>query len=173
MLCACELEACHSLIRQAFERAPFSLSRSSLLQLALLFSSAPYKRPTCEDSPSYIHIFNLGSMKIIVPLLVCAAALAVASPAQVPLQMNNENGGTISASKRLDLCLSAVTLIVLSQKEPKKLHGRFLHITDMHPDPYYTPRASTSKSCHGKKAKKKSKRAGFWGTPVVFVIPYS
>jgi endopolyphosphatase len=59
-----------------------------------------------------------------------------------------------------------MTLIL---QAPKKLHGRFLHITDMHPDPHYSARASTSKSCHGKKAKKKGKRAGYWGTPDVYV----
>lgn len=44
-----------------------------------------------------------------------------------------------------------------------------MHITDMHPDPYYTYRASTSRSCHGKKAKKKSKQAKYWGTPAGYV----
>jgi len=39
----------------------------------------------------------------------------------------------------------------------------------MHPDPYYTYRASTSRSCHGKKAKKKSKQAKYWGTPAGYV----
>ncbi|KXN86281.1 Endopolyphosphatase [Leucoagaricus sp. SymC.cos] len=88
-------------------------------------------------------------MRIIaLSLLTYVAALVVASPAQLPLRMDAENGGTIAS-------------------RPKKLHGRFLHITDMHPDPFYTPRASTSKSCHGKKAKKKKKEAGYWGTPVV------
>jgi len=44
----------------------------------------------------------------------------------------------------------------------------------MHPDPYYTYRASTSRSCHGKKAKKKSKQAKYWGTPAGYVKkPYS
>ncbi|KAF8471207.1 hypothetical protein BDZ91DRAFT_781013 [Kalaharituber pfeilii] len=30
----------------------------------------------------------------------------------------------------------------------RKLHGRFLHITDLHPDNYYTPQASPSNACH-------------------------
>lgn len=108
-------------------------------------------------------------------LLAYAVVLAVvASPPQVPLEMGTENGGVIFTSVCSDSCLSAVFQVAHVTKGPKNraLHGRFLHITDMHPDPYYTPFASTSKSCHGKKAKKKSKRAGYWGTPVVFVIPY-
>ncbi|KZP17262.1 endopolyphosphatase [Athelia psychrophila] len=47
----------------------------------------------------------------------------------------------------------------------RKLNGRFLHITDMHPDPYYTPRTSVKKSCHRKKPKKKGDEAGYYGTP--------
>ena len=66
------------------------------------------------------------------------------------------------------LQLSEISLIKFHQG-PKELHGRFLHITDMHPDPYYTYRASTSRSCHGKKAKKKSKQAKYWGTPAGYV----
>ncbi|OBT41639.1 hypothetical protein VE00_07621 [Pseudogymnoascus sp. WSF 3629] len=34
-----------------------------------------------------------------------------------------------------------------SAKEGKKLTGRFLHITDLHPDPYYKPHTSLS-TCH-------------------------
>jgi len=48
---------------------------------------------------------------------------------------------------------------------PKKLHGRFLHITDMHPDPYYTPRTSLSTACHRKKSKKKKNKSLYFGTP--------
>ncbi|KIM90810.1 hypothetical protein PILCRDRAFT_811292 [Piloderma croceum F 1598] len=47
----------------------------------------------------------------------------------------------------------------------RKLTGRFLHITDMHPDPHYKPHTSIYKSCHRKNPKKKRDRAGFWGTP--------
>ncbi|MCO5566196.1 hypothetical protein L7F22_019872 [Adiantum nelumboides] len=63
--------------------------------------------------------------------------------------------------------------------------GRFLHITDMHPDKYYTPGAKINDACHKvdgkqveaekkKKKKKKGKKgkdekpdvAGHWGSPV-------
>lgn len=63
--------------------------------------------------------------------------------------------------------------------------GRFLHITDMHPDKYYTPGTKINDACHtveGKKVvdvekKKKNKKkkgkkgkktnlAGYWGSPI-------
>ncbi|KAJ3741110.1 endopolyphosphatase [Lentinula detonsa] len=48
---------------------------------------------------------------------------------------------------------------------PRHLQGRFLQITDLHPDPFYFPGTSTSKACHNKIPKKKKKRAGYYGTP--------
>lgn len=53
----------------------------------------------------------------------------------------------------------------LHKHKPRTLHGRFLHITDIHPDPYYTPGTSQSKACHRKRPKKKSDKAGYYGTP--------
>lgn len=35
-----------------------------------------------------------------------------------------------------------------SRTKKRKLHGRFLHITDLHPDNHYVPHASTSNACH-------------------------
>ncbi|KAJ6613436.1 hypothetical protein B0H10DRAFT_2165301 [Mycena sp. CBHHK59/15] len=48
---------------------------------------------------------------------------------------------------------------------PRKLHGRFLHITDMHPDLAYRAKTSESTSCHRKKGKKKKNTAGYYGLP--------
>ncbi|KAI0320832.1 hypothetical protein OF83DRAFT_1162184 [Amylostereum chailletii] len=47
----------------------------------------------------------------------------------------------------------------------RKLHVRFLHITDIHPDPHYRVHASESSSCHRKKPKKEEERAGYYGLP--------
>ncbi|KAF4619842.1 hypothetical protein D9613_005070 [Agrocybe pediades] len=69
-----------------------------------------------------------------------AVELVLSSPAQIPFALQNTN-------------------------KPRKLHGRFLHITDMHPDPYYTPHSAESTSCHRKKSKKKKNIAGLYGTP--------
>ncbi|KAI0003083.1 endopolyphosphatase [Russula compacta] len=48
---------------------------------------------------------------------------------------------------------------------PTKLHGRFLHITDMHPDLHYKADASESSACHRKKPRKEKTRSGYYGTP--------
>ncbi|KAN0059805.1 Endopolyphosphatase [Thecaphora frezii] len=51
-----------------------------------------------------------------------------------------------------------------------KPYGRFLHITDLHPDTFYRHGSAVATGCHHKKPKsKKSKgnwRAGWWGTGV-------
>ncbi|KAF9057569.1 hypothetical protein BJ165DRAFT_1397817 [Panaeolus papilionaceus] len=48
---------------------------------------------------------------------------------------------------------------------PKKLHGRFLHITDMHPDPHYIPGTSTTTSCHRNKPDRPNDESHYFGTP--------
>lgn len=52
-----------------------------------------------------------------------------------------------------------------SGREPR-LSGRFLHVTDFHPDRYYKPGSAVSAGCHSKKPKKDKDRAGYWGTPI-------
>ncbi|KAJ6599058.1 endopolyphosphatase [Mycena vulgaris] len=47
--------------------------------------------------------------------------------------------------------------------KPRTLHGRFLHITDMHPDPSYRPKTSEVTACHRKKGKKKNNDAAYYG----------
>ncbi|EIW71731.1 hypothetical protein TREMEDRAFT_27201, partial [Tremella mesenterica DSM 1558] len=50
------------------------------------------------------------------------------------------------------------------------LKGRFLHVTDIHPDPHYNPGSKVSDGCHKKQKHKgkstKEQLAGDWGTPV-------
>lgn len=74
----------------------------------------------------------------------------------------------------LGLCcitsLASPTQIVLGsslvelQPVPRKLHGRFLHITDIHPDPFYEPGASRASACHRSNLKDK-RPAGYYGAP--------
>ncbi|PAV20894.1 vacuolar endopolyphosphatase [Pyrrhoderma noxium] len=45
------------------------------------------------------------------------------------------------------------------------LKGRFLHITDMHPDPHYRTDSSESTACHRKKPRKEKDRGGYYGLP--------
>lgn len=73
----------------------------------------------------------------------------------------------------LGLCSPATSLpaqVVLDEPQlhslhtgDRGLHGRFLHITDVHPDPFYKYGAHPSTACHRKKPKKK-RRAGYYGT---------
>ncbi|KAI0347563.1 hypothetical protein BDW22DRAFT_1352033 [Trametopsis cervina] len=49
------------------------------------------------------------------------------------------------------------------ESRPRKLHGRFLHLTDMHPDPFYRAGASEKSACHRNKPKKAKPRAGDFG----------
>lgn len=50
--------------------------------------------------------------------------------------------------------------------EPRrKLQGRFLHITDIHPDPYYRVDSSEKKACHRGKPKEGKRIAGYYGLP--------
>ncbi|KAJ7047361.1 endopolyphosphatase [Mycena alexandri] len=58
-----------------------------------------------------------------------------------------------------------VPIEVPAVAKPRKLHGRFLHITDMHPDPSYRAKTSDATACHRKKGKKKKNRAGYYGVP--------
>lgn len=56
---------------------------------------------------------------------------------------------------------------------PRKLHGRFLHITDIHPDPFYEPGASALSACH-RTSLKDNPPAGYYGTPFRYVnVPVS
>ncbi|KAI9000980.1 hypothetical protein BD414DRAFT_473259 [Trametes punicea] len=50
-------------------------------------------------------------------------------------------------------------------KPRHKLQGRFLHITDMHPDPYYRVGSSEKKACHRGKPKEGKRPAGYYGLP--------
>lgn len=47
--------------------------------------------------------------------------------------------------------------------QERKLHGRFLHITDVHPDPYYVEGSSIEKVCHESKPDSKKDYAPKFG----------
>lgn len=57
-----------------------------------------------------------------------------------------------------------VVLDVAPSRPDRKLHGRFLHITDIHPDPHYAKGTSQSSQCHRKESDE-DKKAGYYGTP--------
>ncbi|BGP33633.1 Endopolyphosphatase [Rhodotorula toruloides] len=76
---------------------------------------------------------------LILPLL-----LAVASTSSTPLTTSS-----LSPSTREDGSVAA-----------RPLKGRFIHITDVHPDPFYRTGASEDEACHFKEKKKKKKGKG-------------
>ncbi|KAH8094784.1 Metallo-dependent phosphatase-like protein [Cristinia sonorae] len=70
---------------------------------------------------------------------------AFAAPPQVPLTVSEADAEPI--------------------RPRRKLQGRFLHITDMHPDPYYRVGMSEKSACHRKKPRKAKERSGVFGMP--------
>ena len=79
------------------------------------------------------------SSALVAGLLLAGAAAALPPAEQIPLQpeastLAGGSGGGAQAAAR-----------------PRALRGRFLHITDLHPDPFYRAHASTDgeHACHG------------------------
>lgn len=58
---------------------------------------------------------------------------------------------------------SPVTVRNLETGQEKKLHGRFLHITDMHPDAFYKEGSSIETNCHSGKPSHKKDYASKFG----------
>ena len=66
----------------------------------------------------------------------------------------------------LSLSLSLVLVLVLSPTaSTTALTGRFVHLTDLHPDTNYLFNSSVEAACHSLEPTK-GERAGWWGTPV-------
>lgn len=78
--------------------------------------------------------------KLLLVLLLSCVPDAFAAPAQVALQ-------------------------VPTIPQRRKLQGRFLHITDIHPDGYYIVDGTEKSACHRKKPKKAKERSSYYGTP--------
>ncbi|EJD01156.1 uncharacterized protein FOMMEDRAFT_21595 [Fomitiporia mediterranea MF3/22] len=87
---------------------------------------------------------------LLLPLSLLVSAffgVASASPIQVPLVAPHD--ASEESLQRIDTGLK----------------GRFLHLTDMHPDMYYKPDAAESTACHRRKPKKEKERGGYYGLP--------
>ncbi|CAG8555027.1 6152_t:CDS:2, partial [Dentiscutata heterogama] len=57
----------------------------------------------------------------------------------------------------------------LDASKKRSLHGNFLHITDIHPDPHYIANSTVRSRCHGGHPKRKKKSqvlSGAWGSSV-------
>ncbi|KIW31352.1 uncharacterized protein PV07_03009 [Cladophialophora immunda] len=68
--------------------------------------------------------------------LLLFAALGAAAPPNIPWKEDGSQQviGEPSTSR--------------SQPAPRKLRGKFLHITDIHPDPFYKPNSDPDEQCH-------------------------
>ena len=107
---------------------------------------------------------------------------AFAAPHQVPLEVSvAETAETFRtcASQSIPDPTCPTTLIVwsyvpcdhlLRTGPRRKLQGRFLHITDMHPDPHYRVGMSEKSACHRKKPRKAKERSGEFGMPYRCVV---
>ncbi|WPK26222.1 hypothetical protein PUMCH_003571 [Australozyma saopauloensis] len=73
-----------------------------------------------------------------------------------------ENLLLLETDKNYDIANDKLDRLGLTKKRPvivkdpltgesKKIHGRFLHVTDFHPDPFYKPGSDISMFCHGGK----------------------
>ncbi|EXJ77670.1 hypothetical protein A1O3_09899 [Capronia epimyces CBS 606.96] len=74
-------------------------------------------------------------------------ALAAAAPAETPSHIEPLQQVLAKQSK--------------SQPSPRPLQGRFLHITDIHPDPFYLAGSDPDEACHRGKG-----QAGYYGAEV-------
>ncbi|CDW98310.1 hypothetical protein, partial [Sporisorium scitamineum] len=92
-------------------------------------------------------------------LLSHAAVASTSTPAQVVFQADSQQ----PQPQREHSTPSSHPVNAL-----RKPFGRFLHVTDLHPDPHYKHGSAVNAACHHKKPKKGKPdgklRAGWWGT---------
>ncbi|KAK4051052.1 Endopolyphosphatase [Microbotryomycetes sp. JL201] len=97
----------------------------------------------------------------ITALLVCRAVTATADTQSLPQDSQNADTGTaqvVFGSTGSQASHNAAA-------GPAQLHGRFIHLTDLHPDPWYKFNSSEAGACHSHDPAK-GERAGYWGQPV-------
>ncbi|KAK6463843.1 phosphate metabolism transcription is regulated by PHO system [Scheffersomyces coipomensis] len=68
----------------------------------------------------------------------------------------------IDGIKKLGLTPKKPIKVISTEKGEQIIHGRFLHLTDFHPDPYYKVGSKTDESCHSGKGK-----AGKYGDAIL------
>ncbi|KAH7133656.1 Metallo-dependent phosphatase-like protein [Dactylonectria macrodidyma] len=83
-------------------------------------------------------------------LLVAAALLF---PAVFSSPIYDDSQRTLAIAESDDAASSVTPPLHLQTKQNRKLQGRFLHITDFHPDEFYKPHTSTDEgiACHRKR----------------------
>ena len=104
----------------------------------------------------------------ILPLLLLALACAgLAAPPQQPLAAPLVDADARPGACALQPPRSRVRASHLTAPAPagprRPLQGRFLHVTDIHPDPHYRVGASAKKACHRGAPKAGKPAAGHYG----------
>ena len=115
----------------------------------------------------------MKELKTLLPLLLALATECAAAPsssssqsAQQPLAapLEKQHHTYTSMCSSYDLWSCARRLTAPAPPEPRrKLQGRFLHITDVHPDPHYRVGSSEKKACHRGTPKEGKAAAGYYG----------
>ncbi|SPC61264.1 related to PPN1 - vacuolar endopolyphosphatase [Ustilago sp. UG-2017b] len=94
-------------------------------------------------------------------LLLTQAALLPSTAASLPQAAFSAESAPSSSTNNSSSRTHPITTL-------RKPFGRFLHVTDLHPDPHYKYNSAVNAACHHKKPKKHKsegkQRAGWWGT---------
>lgn len=106
--------------------------------------------------------------KILVSVIVGALILVVSFLKLPVASMQEFSRLTLSPGDKLELERLGLTprdpvIIRDAEGKERKLHGRFLHITDMHPDLYYVEGTSVDEVCHRGKPNNKKDYASRFG----------
>ena len=107
--------------------------------------------------------------KVTLVLLLCLVPGGLAIPDQAPFAAQSWGAEDYASASGVfsSIVVGRLTVVcACCTPEPRrKLQGRFLHITDMHPDPHYRVGSSEKKACHRGKPKKGKRAAGYYGLP--------
>ncbi|GCE97913.1 hypothetical protein ZYGM_003844 [Zygosaccharomyces mellis] len=120
-----------------------------------------------EVSSPIIRKHGRYKYKILVSIIVGTLILVVSFLRLPVASMQEFSRLTLSPGDKLELERLGLTprdpvIIRDADGKERKLHGRFLHITDMHPDLYYVEGTSVDEVCHrGKPANKKDYASRF------------
>lgn len=99
-------------------------------------------------------------------LFLCKNAFTFSSESVHGLKIGSDDSDCVDIERQISLGLTPrkpVVITDLRTGNKRKLHGRFLHITDMHPDEYYVAGTSIDNVCHSGEPTKGKDRAAKFG----------
>lgn len=136
---------------------------------------ASIKEPLIETSDKWKHPRSYRRciatifVGILVSLYYVFRGIFLASSDVAVFEVTSSSGDTYSSSeqdKLLSLGLTPREPVIIRDSQSgseRKLHGRFLHITDIHPDEHYREGSSIGKQCHRDTPDDKKDRAPRFG----------